>query len=176
MMDLVACLDGKKILRTSFSDEAFVDWWERIRQQRALMTLMERCLDHAAARVEARHCGCVLDGSLASYPDACRLLLARSHLLLEELDLSVAYLDKHAGEYNDTADQDIEASFTDWLGERASAGLSAVTGWCAALHHAVLVLLYDRFAAALVETKELAILQRIDRLMAQPTLTSMTPG
>lgn len=172
MMDLVDCLEGKKILRTSFNDEVFVDWWTQIRQHRALMTLVERCLDHAAARVEARHCGCVLDGPLASYPDACRLVLARSHLLLAELDLSVAFLDKHASEYNDTADQDIEASFTDWLGERAGAGLSTVTGWCAALHHAVLVLLYDRFAAAVVETKELAILQRIDLLMAHPTPTS----
>lgn len=168
MMDPVAYLEGQRILGTAFSDETFAAWWSGIRQQRDLMTLVERCLDHAAARVEARHCGCVFDATLGDYPAACRLVLARSHLLLAELDVSGTLLDRHAGEYNDTVCMDIEASFTDWLRERAGAGLITVTGWCGALHHAVLILLYDHFAAALVETKELAILQRINRLIADP--------
>lgn len=168
MIDPVAYLEGKRILHTAFNDDAFVAWWADIQQQPNLVTLVERCLDHAAARVEARHCGCVFDAPLASYPAACRLVLARSHLLLAELGFTISGLNRYAGEYNDTSCLDIEASFTDWLHERAGAGLTSVTGWCAALHHAVLVLLYDHFAATLVGTKELAILQRINRLMADP--------
>ena len=163
-MQLIDLLEGVTFIRASFSGIVFERWLGNIRQQPALMALTDACLRHAAAELAAPDCGCRASTPLARYPTTCCVALVRSHILLAELDLGVPYLNTQAARYRREAATDIEEAFTDWRRERAAAGLDTLTGWCAALHQAVLTLPCHDFPVSRILDKDLAILKRINEL------------
>ncbi len=164
MRELLDRLEGAVIVRASFKKSAFVEWLEQIKQQLDLMALVGQCQLHAVGRVPGHTCGCGIRTPLAEYPADCCLALVRSHLLLEELDLTTSWLDMHAREYARAGEKGIERSFTEWLRERMAADLATMTGWCGAVHHAVLTLSCDEFDAGRVTAMDLALLRQIERL------------
>ncbi len=163
-MQLIDLLEGVTFIRVSFNGAVFERWLGNIKQQPALMALTDACLRNAAAELAAPDCGCRGSTPLARYPTTCCVALVRSHILLAELDLGVPYLEARADHYRRTGDTDIEQAFAEWRHERANAGLDTLTGWCAALHQAVLTLPCHDFHASRVLDKDLAILKRINEL------------
>ena len=156
-------LEGKTFERVTVTAAAFADWLQLIKQQLDLMALVGQCRLHAVGYVAGHTCGCGVHTPLSAYPRACCLGLVRSHLLLAELALSAAWLDGQAGAYLLARSSDLERSFTEWSRERVAAGLITLTGWCGALHHAVLALACEELDAARVTALDLTLLGRIER-------------
>lgn len=163
MQDYLDRLEGMTFERVTFTAAAFADWLQRIKQQLDLMSLVGQCQLHAMGYVAGHTCSCGVHTPLSGYPRACCLGLVRSHLLLAELALSAAWLDGQARGYLEAGSSDLERSFTEWSRERVAVGLITLTGWCGALHHAVLALACEEVDAGRVTALDLALLGRLER-------------